>query len=121
VTETILYSFQGGNDGIEPMGGLVVDDVFNVYGATLGGGGSANCPNGACGTVFQLIPPSSQGGAWTENVLYAFQGETDGRYPDGSPLLSDGWLLGMTSQGGGSRNCSTNTARGCGTVFAVRK
>jgi uncharacterized repeat protein (TIGR03803 family) len=124
VAETILYNFQGGSDGISPVGGLVADRAFNVYGTTIAGGSGSggNCSNNpGCGTVFQLVPPVSPDGVWTESVLYAFQGGKDGALPSSSLLLGNGWLLGTTGEGGGSPNCATNGINGCGTVFAVRK
>ena len=56
--ETVLYSFTGGNDGKQPIGGLVMDATNNLYGTTYGGGASNNC-FGGCGTVFKLAAPSS--------------------------------------------------------------
>jgi uncharacterized repeat protein (TIGR03803 family) len=63
-TETILYSFTGGNDGGSPNSLLVGIDG-NLYGSS----GSAGA--GGEGVVFQLVRPSS-GNAWTENVIYTF-------------------------------------------------
>ncbi len=119
VTEAVLYSFQGGSDGEDPVAGLLVDGAVNLYGTTISGG---NCtdPHG-CGTVFQLMPPQSPKGTWTKNTLYTFQGGSDGAYAPGGLLLGQGWLVGLTTQGGGSQNCSTNGVIGCGTVFAVRQ
>lgn len=37
-TETILYTFQGGNDGSTPYGGLVSDSAGNLFGTTAFGG-----------------------------------------------------------------------------------
>jgi len=51
--ETVLYSFTGGNDGMHPLGGLVMDAANNLYGTTSGGGAFNNC-YGTCGTVFKL-------------------------------------------------------------------
>lgn len=51
--ETILYSFTGGDDGLAPVGGLVMDAANNLYGTTSGGGAFHNC-YGFCGTVFKL-------------------------------------------------------------------
>lgn len=42
-----------------------------MYGAVYGG----------YGTVYELSPPTESGGAWTEAVLYSFQGTTDGKGP----------------------------------------
>jgi hypothetical protein len=38
VYEKVLYSFQGGNDGQTPAGGVVFDNAGNLYGATYEGG-----------------------------------------------------------------------------------
>ena len=80
-TYTILYSFQGGNDGYVPYGDLVFDSAGNLYGATLFGGGKGTTCNSIfqfCGTVFKLSPPKQKGGKWTERVLHSFAGGTDG-------------------------------------------
>jgi uncharacterized repeat protein (TIGR03803 family) len=65
-TETILYRFQGGNDGSYPLGGLILDKKGNLYGTTVSGGNSNQ------GTVFELSPNGS--GGWTKTILYNFQG-----------------------------------------------
>jgi uncharacterized repeat protein (TIGR03803 family) len=86
VQETILYAFpQYGN----PQGAMVSDGTGNLYGTTrLGGSNPVNCSNGAgCGTVFELSPPSQQGGPWTETVLYEFQGGSDGDRPACTPVI----------------------------------
>jgi len=33
-TETVLYAFQGGSDGDEPLAGLIMDGAGNLYGTT---------------------------------------------------------------------------------------
>jgi uncharacterized repeat protein (TIGR03803 family) len=94
-SETILHSFQGGADGSAPNGGLVFDTAGNLYGTTSAGG-SANA-----GTVFKLTPPASGQTAWSEAVLYAFQGGTDGLNPAaGLTLGRNGVLYGTTQSGG---------------------
>lgn len=104
-TETVLYSFNGGNDGQSPYGTLVVDGNGVLYGSTVAGG------SGNSGTVFSLTPPPAGGTAWTEDVLYAFQGQTDGASPSNGLLLDNtGAIYGMTSVGGQS---------GAGTVFRL--
>jgi uncharacterized repeat protein (TIGR03803 family) len=52
-TETLLYSFKGGSDGVGPtqIGSLIADNQGALYGTTTGGG-SDN------GTVFELMPPA---------------------------------------------------------------
>ena len=57
--EIVLYSFTGGNDGMQPIGGLVMDAANNLYGTTNGGGDSNNC-YGGCGTVFKLAAQTPQ-------------------------------------------------------------
>ena len=54
-TESILYSFQNGNDGGLPNGGVVQDAEGNLYGTTYYGG-KTNCFTGPCGIVFEVTP-----------------------------------------------------------------
>jgi uncharacterized repeat protein (TIGR03803 family) len=52
--ETVLYSFTGQPDGLEPFDALVT--LHNkLYGTTGGGGSSTSCDYG-CGTVFEITP-----------------------------------------------------------------
>ena len=96
-TESVLYSFAGGNDAAGPSDGLVFDTAGNLYSTTASGGGSANC-SGGCGTVFELSP---SGSGWTEKVLYKFQGPSDGENPDAGVVIDTaGNLYGNTYQGG---------------------
>jgi len=55
--EKKLYRFQGRNDRAEPKAELIVDGAGNLYGTTYSGGSL-----GYKGTVFQLVPPSGEGG-----------------------------------------------------------
>jgi uncharacterized repeat protein (TIGR03803 family) len=90
-TETVLYNFQGGNDGAAPAAGLVFDQAGNLYGTTIGGGPSLD------GTVFQLM---RSGTSWTETVVHRFTG-SDGAYPVDSLIFDDaGNLYGTTVFGG---------------------
>ena len=100
-TETVLWTFTGGDDGSEPSGSLIMDAAGNVYGATTGGG------TGVVGTVFKLSPPARGTLRWTETVLYNFTGNNDGGEPFGNVLLGhDGNLYG-TSAGYGEFNYGT--------------
>jgi uncharacterized repeat protein (TIGR03803 family) len=95
-SESVLWSFNG-TDGSEPVAGLIMDKGGNLYGTTTEGGAHASE-----GTVFELTPPSTSGGGWTESILWSFGvTATDGRYPFGG-LISDsaGNLYGTTQQGG---------------------
>jgi len=90
VTETVLYSFTGDADGGNPFGPLTLGPGGVLYGAARFGGAADY------GCVFQLTPPASPGGAWTEQVLYSFSGSPDG-YPIGGVALgANGVLYGAT-------------------------
>src|SRR5579862_6347177 len=96
---TNLYSFTSGNDGANPMAGLVQGSDGYFYGTTDGGG-----TNGA-GTVFQI----SASGVQTN--LYSFTGTNDGAFPRAGLVQGrDGSFYGTTDAGG------TN---GKGTVFKI--
>jgi uncharacterized repeat protein (TIGR03803 family) len=119
-TETVLYSFLGGNDGAFPYyAGLIADKKGNLYGTTEEGGNG--CEIYGCGTVFELTPPAKAGGPWTENVLFSFgssyRGFLDGGYPLAS-LIADkkGNLYGTTSEGGSGIGCNGYCT---GTVFEL--
>ena len=114
-SEKVLYSFGAfPEDGIFPSGGLTLDPAGNIYGVTAEGGKYC-MENGGCGTVYELSP--SQGGGWTETILYNF-------CTTGNPsTCPDGWgsLAGLfldqqgnlygTAGGGGSN--------GLGVVFKL--
>jgi len=91
-TESVLYSFTGGDDGWLPASGLTFDGSGNLYGTAFFGGSGWNCDNG-CGTVFELTPYMGQ---WTFNVLHAFDG-SDGGNPTSLVLDSVGNLYGPAS------------------------
>jgi uncharacterized repeat protein (TIGR03803 family) len=95
-SESVLYNFLGGaSDGAYPAGGLVFDQVGNLYGTTYSGGRSP----GPVGVVFQLAPGS--GGQWTETVVHAFTGSFDGASPYGALVFDQaGNLYGATYRGG---------------------
>jgi uncharacterized repeat protein (TIGR03803 family) len=97
-TETTLYEFQGNEDGGGPEGTLILDAAGNLYGTTVNGG---DVYGACCGTAFELSPPSSSGGAWTETVLHDFTGGSDGEAPvAGLYRDSTGNLYGTTVTGG---------------------
>ena len=70
-TESVLYSFQGLNDGQNPVGGLILDKAGNLYGGTFDGGANGG------GTVYELSPSA---GGWNLTVLYSFTGGYGGLY-----------------------------------------
>jgi uncharacterized repeat protein (TIGR03803 family) len=122
--EQVLYSFQGGsNDGSVPAGGVVFDPKGNLYGATTDGGPATCKPiGGACGTVFQLSPPTEDGGSWTETLIYQFQGKgsNDASVPSGGLIRdSAGNLYGVTGYGGTGDCVLLGVSAGCGTVYEL--
>jgi len=113
--EKVIYTFSGSPGGAGPVGGLIADSSGNLYGTALHGGGNAACD---CGIVFELSPPSTGSSAWTETVLYSFQGGTnDGYYPSGTLVMdSVGNLYGTTENGG---PVTEYCAFGCGSIFEL--
>jgi len=98
-TETVLHNFTSQADGGYPVAGLILDQTGALYGtATIGGDYDACDQGGACGVVFKLTPPSN-GGGWTESVLYEFQYQDP--YPPSTNLVFDqlGNLYGGTGPG----------------------
>jgi uncharacterized repeat protein (TIGR03803 family) len=106
----ILYSFPAQvQSGTTPLGVIAVNGV--LYGATGYGG-----PDEA-GTVFELRPPASPGGTWTEQDLYSFTGQNgDGAEPAAGPVAGpNGVLYGTTWWGG---NCPEGDC--FGTVYELQ-
>ncbi len=117
--ETVLHIFPSGtNDGQYPSSGLTFDAMGNIYGTTYYGGPYNN------GTVFQLQPPTPNGGTWSENVLDVFGPAQAGEYPN-STLVFDrnGNLFGANQYGGGpgggGGRCGTGKSQWCGVVFEL--
>jgi hypothetical protein len=110
-TETILHAFAGNpaGDGSQPNS-LVLAPSGALYGTTWTGGLPGE---GSFGTIFEMVPPSSPGGDWTEVVLYRFTGGADGSAPNAVTLGPDGNLYGTTFIGGVSKDGTRNQ----GTVF----
>jgi hypothetical protein len=95
-TETVLYSFTGGNDGSVPYCNLIFDSRGNLYGTAAGGGSDFG------GTVFELTPPAGGAGSWTESTLYSFTDDTDGGTPVAGLVFDSSGNLYGTTNGGGS-------------------
>ncbi|MFY9738039.1 MAG: choice-of-anchor tandem repeat GloVer-containing protein [Candidatus Cybelea sp.] len=96
--ESILYSFKGGTDGLQPTAGLTVVNG-ELYGTTTGGG------TAGYGTVFKVSTSGS------ESVVHSFGNVPDGAYPYSGLLALHGSLYGTTYSGG--------TGAGYGTVFKM--
>jgi uncharacterized repeat protein (TIGR03803 family) len=111
----ILYEFSGTTDGSGPSTRLTFDAAGNLYGVTVAGGDMTACNQLGCGVVFKLSPNGN--GTWTESVLYAFTGTTDGNDPFGGVVFdAKGNLYGVTA-GGGTNTCQGRNS--CGTVFEL--
>jgi uncharacterized repeat protein (TIGR03803 family) len=95
--ETILYSFGSGTDAANPVAGVTMDALGNLYGTTPLGGANGD------GAVYKL---THSGSGWTESVIYNFTGGNDGQNPvggvivDASGNLYGGTFLGGTNGGG---------------------
>ena len=100
-TETVLWSFTGGDDGAYSIAHLVRASSGTLYGTTSEDGS----PGCGCGTVFALSPPVSGPFAskrWHMHVVHQFEGTPDdGAYPYNG-LVADpaGHLYGTTVHGG---------------------
>ena len=95
--ETVLYSFTGGTDGLQPFSSLVLDKNNNLYGCAQFGGTAGG------GTLFKL----NQSGKLT--VLYSFSDLT-GSLPTGILRDKTGNFYGSTRSGGTHHD---------GTVFKI--
>jgi len=123
-TQRIIYNFEGGTDGVDPVAGLVFDGSGNLYGTTAEGGFVGCYEN--CGTVFELRPTSK--GNWSETVIARLgAGSVDESGPGSMPMSAvlldqQGNLYGTASLGGNlGGGCSSYGIFGnCGAVFKVK-
>lgn len=99
-TVTTLYTFATtGGDACGPTGAPLQGPNGVLYGVSYGGGA-----NFAGSAAYELQPPASPGGQWTDSVIYSFTalGEPggDGGTPLGLILSPTGSLYIPTSTGG---------------------
>jgi len=107
---TVIYTFQGGPLGSNPVAALVLNEQKSTfYGTTLRGGGM-----GDNGEVFEI---STSGNGFVP--LHLFTGGSDGGAPAASLIVdSEGNIYGTTMNGGlTGGNCGT---LGCGVVFKIQ-
>ncbi len=92
---SILHSFSG-TDGGEPGSTLALSGSSLIGMTSKGGNLTGACASSGCGTIFSI---GLDGTGFTNQ--FAFTGSaTDGNSPSGSPIVSDGWIYGMTTAGG---------------------
>ena len=119
-TESVLWNFGNGSDGAEPWDTLVMDTGGDLYGTTDTGGTHEVGTTFAAGTVFELTPPSTIGGNWTESILWNFGDQAlDGRQPYAGLILdTTGNLYGTTRFAFGAGGATFGAAQG--TVFEIQ-
>jgi uncharacterized repeat protein (TIGR03803 family) len=110
-TYSILYSFHG-PDGYDPLAGLTLDKIGNLYGTSPFGLGASTY-----GLVYRLKHTSS---GWSFNALHYFDGDirhTYGAGPFARVVFGpDGKLYGTTIYGGAPGGFNNG---GCGVVFSL--
>ncbi|MFY9631958.1 MAG: choice-of-anchor tandem repeat GloVer-containing protein [Candidatus Cybelea sp.] len=110
-TESVLYVFQGGSDGLLPAGGLVMTKSGALLGTTEGGGSDDG------GVVFELTP---SGSTYSEKIVHSFTGPPDGLTPlDALVSDSSGNLYGTTQEGGDTTFRRHVSRNGWGAVFKL--
>jgi hypothetical protein len=90
-------------DGGIPSGGVTLDSMGSVYGATEFGGGAGSCGGKGvgCGSVYELSHSHS---GWQEQILYGFGGSVTGSDPMGELAFDPkGNLYGVTCCSGGNK------------------
>jgi len=98
-TETVLHRFSEDQQGAWPFSEVTFDQAGNLYGTTFNGGigGCGFYGVLGCGVVYELTRSS---GGWTESVLYAFTGGSDGGSPWAGVIFDQaGNLYGTTVVG----------------------
>jgi len=117
-SERVLHSFGAGNDGANPLAG-VVEINGTLYGTTSAGGNYNNdvCEQrydgSTCGVVFAVNATTGQ-----EKVVYAFCTKAncaDGAKPAAGLIAMNGMLYGTTFTGGQTHGHKF----GLGTVFSL--
>ncbi len=98
-TESVLWDFGNGTDGVNLEGNVVMDPHGHLYGTTYGGGAVGLIG----GTAFELTPPTISGDNWSESILWSFGGGNTGTGPwAGLVFDPQGHLYGTTAMGAGT-------------------
>jgi len=93
---SVIHTFTGyPDDGQNPSGGPVIGPGGVLYGTTpVGGNGPCVGDTGqrGCGAIYSLSPPTMPDGRWRKEILYNFQGGSDGTNPIHLVCGADGVL-----------------------------
>ncbi|HLY58523.1 MAG TPA: choice-of-anchor tandem repeat GloVer-containing protein, partial [Stellaceae bacterium] len=104
-TYTVIHNFGGATDGADILGGL----AFNAFGTLFGTsymGGTADQ-----GMIYALVPPKTEGAAWTQPRLFNFgPSNLTGYWPASGLVFRSGKFYGTASYGGSNEG---------GLVFAL--
>jgi len=109
-TESTIFLFDCGEGGNAPRGTLAIGNRGQLYGVTQHRG------SGGAGLVYELRPPDTVGGSWTEKVLHKFTGSPDGYQPMAGIVEGPDGILYGTTQAGGT---PVSDQIGRGTVFSL--
>lgn len=99
-------------DGATPLGNAVFGPNGKLFGTTS----IAAAGNGA---AYQLMPPATKGGNWTETILSDFPDAAQGVAPNDQLIFGRGGALYGTAAQGGINGCADDAITGCGTVFRI--
>ena len=113
VTDQVIHKF---GVAAKVAGGVVIGPSGTVFGvSTVGPTYGCTLIVIGCGFVFKLVNGAS---GWTETIIHTFTGGSDGAFPSGGLLLSNGVLYGVTRSGGG-KTCAGSDGSQCGTVYKI--
>lgn len=86
--------------GYGPWSGIIADSNGTLFGTNTGGGNGPCDAEAGCGTIYALEPPQMGGQSWTLDVLYNFQNDGDGWFPEAPVTLGPkGSLFGYPAAG----------------------
>jgi uncharacterized repeat protein (TIGR03803 family) len=103
-SETVLWSFGKGKDGIAPDGSVIVGTDGTIYGTTVNGGSPSS------GGTFFTLKRRPSGGSYVERV-YSFNGRNDGS-PAAGPTADANGNLFIPTDGGTPQHPNGAVVRG---------
>jgi uncharacterized repeat protein (TIGR03803 family) len=117
---TMLYEFQGGQDGESPQAALTIGPDGAIYGTTLYGGAFGCSVGYGCGIAFKLTPGTSICRtalcSWHETIIYDFAEDPHGiSTPYGGLIFDQEGNIYGAAFAGGVGVC----ARACGAVYQL--